>query len=109
MSFTDDALTAIEAYAWPGNVRELLNAIKRVAIMAEGSRVSCEDLGLPNSGRPERDGESLLDLRAVREKAERGAVIAALARANGNIVKASEILGVTRPTLYDLMRRLSIQ
>ena len=109
MSFTDDALSAIDAYAWPGNVRELLNAIKRVAIMAEGNRVTCEDLGLPSPRGPDADGEPSLELRNVREKAERGAVIAALARANGNIVKASEILGVTRPTLYDLMRRLSIQ
>lgn len=109
MSFTDDALTAIDAYAWPGNVRELLNAIKRVAIMAESNRVTCEDLGLPRPSDPERDGELSLDLRTVREKAEHGAVVAALAHANGNIVKASELLGVTRPTLYDLMRRLSIQ
>ena len=90
-------------------MRELLNAIKRVAIMAEGNRVTGEDLGLPRSGDPQPDGEPSFDLRAVREKAERAAVVAALARANGNIVKASEILGVTRPTLYDLMRRLSIQ
>lgn len=112
MSFTEDALTAIDAYAWPGNVRELLNAIKRVVIMAEGNRISCEDLGLPNPGDPEypdRERDPMLDLRTVREKAERGAVVAALARANGNIAKASEILGVTRPTLYDLIRRLSIQ
>jgi two-component system NtrC family response regulator len=109
MSFTEDALTAIDAYAWPGNVRELLNAIKRVAIMAEGNRVTCEDLGLPSPIRAEGEVDLSLDLRTVREKAERTAVVAALARANGNIVKASEILGVTRPTLYDLMRRLSIQ
>jgi len=109
MNFTDEALSAIDAHGWPGNVRELLNTIKRVAIMAEGNRVTCEDLGLPRTGDPERDGDPTLDLRTVREKAERGAVVMALARANGNIVKASEILGVTRPTLYDLMRRLAIQ
>ena len=51
----------------------------------------------------------MLDLRTVRDRAERGAIVMALARANGNIVKASELLGVTRPTLYDLMRRLGIQ
>jgi two-component system NtrC family response regulator len=109
MSFTDEALTAIDAHDWPGNVRELLNAIKRVAIMAETNRVTCDDLGLPRPADPERDGEPALELRTVRENAERAAVVAALARANGNIVKASEILGVTRPTLYDLMRRLAIQ
>ncbi len=109
MSFAEDALSAIDAHPWPGNVRELLNAIKRVAIMADGNRVSADDLGLPASTDPQRATEPSLDLRTVREKAERGAVVAALARANDNIVKASEILGVTRPTLYDVMRRLSIQ
>ena len=109
MSFSEDALSAIDAHPWPGNVRELLNAIKRVAIMADGSRVSADDLGLPASTDPQRAADPSLDLRTVREKAERGAVVAALARANDNIVKASEILGVTRPTLYDVMRRLSIQ
>jgi two-component system NtrC family response regulator len=108
MSFSDDALNAIDAHAWPGNVRELLNAIKRVAIMADGNRVSCEDLGLPSPVPAEGEGDSALHLRTVRDKAERAAVVAALARSNGNIVRASEILGVTRPTLYDLMRRLSI-
>ena len=110
MSFTEDALSAIDACPWPGNVRELLNAIKRVAIMADSNRVTAEDLGLPASTPdPEQSAEPSLDLRTVREKAERGAVLAALARANDNIVKASQILGVTRPTLYDVMRRLSIQ
>ena len=110
LSFNDDALRAIETYDWPGNVRELLNAVKRAAIMAEGSRINCDDLGLAaasdDSAAP---GETTLDLRAVRERAERGAVITALARVDGNIVKASELLGVSRPTLYDLLNRLSIK
>ena len=108
LSFSEDAIRAIEQHPWPGNVRELLNAIKRASIMAEGDRLSCEDLGLPT---PAGDGDarSDLDLRTVREAAERQAIIAALARSNGNIVKASEILGVSRPTLYDLMRRLAIK
>ena len=109
MSFTEDALNAIDLYGWPGNVRELLSAIKRVAIMTEGNRVGSDDLGLPVPDRQPGNSEPTLDLRAAREAAERGVVIAALARANGNIAKASELLGVTRPTLYDLMRRLSIQ
>ncbi|MBY0468635.1 MAG: PEP-CTERM-box response regulator transcription factor [Burkholderiaceae bacterium] len=109
LSFTDDALSAIDAYGWPGNVRELLNAIKRVSIMAEGNRVSSDDLNLPRSAEADGAAEPVLDLRTVRDQAERGAIVMALARANGNIVKASELLGVTRPTLYDLMRRLGIQ
>jgi len=109
MTFSDDALRAIGEYPWPGNVRELLNAIKRVAIMAEGNIVTAEDLGLPRSAESEATVEPSLDLRAARETAERATVLAALARADGNIVKTAELLAITRPTLYDLMRRLSIQ
>ncbi len=107
LRFTDDALRAIESFEWPGNVRQLLNVVKRSAIMADGNRVTLEDIGLPDAG-AKSDEPDGLNLRTVREAAERGAVVTALARANGNIVKASEILGVTRPTLYDLMSRLAI-
>jgi two-component system, NtrC family, response regulator len=109
MQFTEDALEAIDKHPWPGNVRELLNAVKRASIMADGERIGCDDLGLPP---PARAGEAIaaeLDLRTVREAAERQAIVAALARANGNIVKASELLGVSRPTLYDLMKKLAIK
>jgi two-component system, NtrC family, response regulator len=110
LSFSDDAVKAIEQHRWPGNVRELLNAIKRASIMADTDRLTCEDLGLPSPATDDGSAErSDLDLRTVREAAERQAIVAALARSNGNIVKASEILGVSRPTLYDLMRRLSIK
>ncbi len=110
LSFTADALQAIEHHAWPGNVRELLNVVKRAAIMADGSQVGCEDLGWPRpDDAPDDPATSSLDLRSVREKAERIAVVSALARANGNIAKASELLGISRPTLYDLMHRLAIK
>ena len=110
LSFSDDAVRAIEQHAWPGNVRELLNSVKRASIMAETDRLSCDDLGLPApTGEGGESAVSDLDLRTVREAAERQAIVAALARSNGNIVKASDILGVSRPTLYDLIRRLSIK
>ena len=110
MSIGDDAVRAIEQHGWPGNVRELLNAVKRASIMADSERLSCEDLGLAPPTVVEGESPSAeLDLRTVREAAERQAIVGALARSNGNIVKASEILGVSRPTLYDLMRRLSIK
>ena len=110
MTFTDDAIKAIEAHAWPGNVRELLNAIKRATIMADGQRVTREDIGLPAAEGSAGEADTRdLDLRTIREAAERQAILAALARSNGNIVKASEMLGVSRPTLYDLMHRLSIK
>jgi two-component system, NtrC family, response regulator len=110
LAFSEEALRAIEGHPWPGNVRELMSAAKRAAIMTEGNRVGCEDLGLPEpTTSPPASDETTLDLRTVREKAERSAVISALARADGNIVKASELLGVSRPTLYDLLHRLSIK
>jgi two-component system NtrC family response regulator len=102
----DDAVQAIEAHSWPGNVRELENCIKRAVIMADGNIIAREDLGLRDHGsQEERD----LDLRKVRDEAERRAVIAALSRANGNVVKASEMLAISRPTLYDLMHRFGLK
>lgn len=110
LSFSDDAIKAIELHPWPGNVRELLNAMKRATIMADSDRLSCDDLGLPLPPESDNGAErSDLDLRTVREAAERQAIVSALARANGNIAKASDILGVSRPTLYDLMKRLTIK
>ena len=111
LTFSDEAVRAIERHPWPGNVRELLNAVKRAAIMADGARVTCEDIGLPS---PDADADpdvlaNDLDLRKIRERAEREAIVAALARANGNVLRAAEILGVSRPTLYDLMHRLAIK
>lgn len=110
MAFSDDAMRAIERHSWPGNVRELLNAVKRASIMADTDRITCSDLGLPMPDVAVEGGQaSDLDLRTVREAAERQAIVAALARSNGSIVRAAEILGVSRPTLYDLMRRLAIK
>jgi two-component system, NtrC family, response regulator len=110
LTFSEDALRAIETHPWPGNVRELSSAVKRAAIMAEGQRVTAEDLGLRSAEDPENDKNgSSLDLRTARENAERTTVVAALARTDGNIAKAAELLGVSRPTLYDLMHRLVIK
>jgi two-component system, NtrC family, response regulator len=109
LTLSEDAVRAIELHTWPGNVRELLNALKRASIMCDGERLLPADLGLPSPADNSLGERSDLDLRSVREAAERQAVLAALARANDNIVKASEILGVSRPTLYDLMHRLAIR
>jgi len=105
LHFAPDALAAIEGYAWPGNVREMENCIKRAVIMADGNTIVAEDLGLPDVDAE----EAPLNLRQVRDEAEYKAIVRALARADGNIVKASEMLGVSRPTLYDLMGRHGIK
>ena len=89
-------------------MRQLLNVIKRAAIMCEAGRVTPDDLALPGVSATTEEADSL-DLRAARERAERTTIVTALARANGNVVKASELLGITRPTLYDLMSKLGIR
>ena len=103
--FSEDALMAIEQYPWPGNVRELENCIKRAVIMSEGPQISAADLGLPAAPQSEQQ----VNLRQAREAAEYQVMVLALARANGCIVKAAELLGVSRPTLYDLMHRHGIK
>ena len=103
----EDAIRAIEAHQWPGNIRELENCIKRAVIMVEGNQIAAADLGLTSSEVNEADYS--LDLRSVRDTAERNAIVVALGRANANIAKAAELLGVSRPTLYDLMNRLNIK
>jgi two-component system NtrC family response regulator len=104
--FMPQAIEAIERYAWPGNVRELENRVKRAVIMAEGTQVSLEDLELPEQG--EQVEHEPFNLREVREKAESQAIVRALARTNNNVSKTAELLGVTRPTLYNLMKKYAI-
>jgi two-component system NtrC family response regulator len=102
--FSEDAVKAIESYSWPGNVRELENKIKGAVIMADGKLVTAADLGLEaGDGEPES-----LNLREVRQRAESKAIRVALTRSYGNISKAAELLGITRPTLYDLMNKYGL-
>ena len=107
LTLADDAVRAIEAHRWPGNIRELENCIKRATIMADGNQITADDIGLTVMGGGEDDRS--LDLRVLRDAAEQRAVIAALARVNGNIAKAADLLGVSRPTLYDLMHKLGLK
>ena len=103
LSLLPDAIAAIEAHPWPGNVRELENVIKRAAIIVDGSTISAEDLGLAEAA------TEALNLREIREEAERNAVLRAVGRVNGNLTRAAEMLGVSRPTLYDLMHRFGLK
>ncbi len=102
--FTPDALAAITAHAWPGNVRELENRMKRAVIMAEGNRLSAADMDLDKLGEP-----VILNLKQVREEADRRAIKNALATADGNISQAAKLLGISRPTFYDLLKQHNIQ
>jgi len=99
------ALAAIAAWPWPGNVRELENRMKRAVIMADGKLVTAEDLDLG-----ELDGDSLpVNLKAAREQADRRAIRQALARSDNNISGAAKLLGISRPTLYDLLKHYELQ
>ncbi|MCK6389157.1 PEP-CTERM-box response regulator transcription factor [Zoogloea sp.] len=106
MTLTDDAVQSIESHRWPGNIRELENAIKRAVIMAEGNCITADDVGLDVSADDELEA---LNLRVVREEAERRAVVRVIARVNGNVARAAEVLGISRPTLYDLMNRFGLK
>lgn len=105
LHFSQEALSTIEGYAWPGNVREMENCVMRAVIMADGAQITAEDLGLAVSATAEQP----INLRQVRDEAEYKAVVKALGRVGGNILKAAELLGVSRPTLYDLMSRHGIK
>jgi two-component system NtrC family response regulator len=101
-----DAIAAIDAYAWPGNVRELENRMKRAVIMADGKAISAADLDLPGTVVDEPDA---INLRAVREVADRRAIRQALSRTENNISGAAKLLGISRPTLYDLLKQYRLQ
>jgi two-component system, NtrC family, response regulator len=103
--FSPEALQAIEAYGWPGNAREMENFIKRAVIMADGPQITQQDLGL----NPTETETTPINLRQVREEAERKALVRALGRVGGNMLQAAELLGVSRPTLYDLLNRHGIK
>jgi two-component system, NtrC family, response regulator len=101
---SSSALTAIDQWKWPGNVRELENRIKRAVIMAEGKFITADDLEFG-----EDDDALLLNLKAAREQADRKAIKRAIAQTEGNISSAAKLLGISRPTLYDLIKQYELQ
>jgi two-component system NtrC family response regulator len=105
-SLSPDAIEAIDAYSWPGNVRELENRIKRAVIMAEGKTINAVDLDLP--GKPDEEPVAI-NLRAAREVADRKAIRQAMSRTDNNISGAAKLLGISRPTLYDLLKQYRLQ
>ena len=102
--FAPDALAAIDGWGWPGNVRELENRVKRAVIMADAKLIGAEDLDLA----PSNEGEAPLNLKSAREHADRKVIRHALARSEGNISGTARMLGISRPTLYDLLKQYAI-
>ena len=102
--FTEDAIAALEAHPWPGNVRELENKVKSAVIMADGAMLTAADLSLKES----LAGLPMFNLKEVRTRAERQAIRQALSISENNVSRAAELLGVSRPTLYDLMSKYGI-
>lgn len=103
--FGPDALAAIDDWKWPGNVRELENRVKRAVIMAEGKLVSAGDLDLQENG---EDRDDVLNLKSAREQSDRLVIRHALARSEGNISNTAKLLGISRPTLYDLLKQYDL-
>jgi two-component system, NtrC family, response regulator len=103
--FTPDALAAIDAHAWPGNVRELENRVKRAVIMADGKLICAGDLDF---GEGADEPAELLNLKAAREAVDRQVIRHALARSEGNISSTAKLLGISRPTLYDLLKQYDL-
>src|SRR5690606_14760592 len=105
LALREDALDAISRHPWPGNVRELENCIKRAVIMADGNGITADDLGLA----PAEEAPEVFNLRQVRDNAEKKAVLEVMARVDGNIARAAELLGISRPTLYDMLNRFGLR
>lgn len=105
LAFDQEAKRAMDTYSWPGNVRELENRIQRAVIMAEGNRISANDLQLQGNVQ----SVTGTTLKAAREAVERGLISAALRRHSGRISAAAAELGISRPTLYELMEKLGIE
>jgi len=103
--FAADALAAIDGWQWPGNVRELENRVKRAVIMADGKLVSASDLDLVEPG---SEQAHVLNLKSAREDADRRVIRHALARSEGNISSTAKLLGISRPTLYDLLKQYDL-
>jgi two-component system NtrC family response regulator len=104
--FSPDAMAAIESYGWPGNVRELENRVKRAVIMAEHKQISASDLELSGSS---ADELATFNLREIRDRGDRQAIVRALNHVGGKISQAADLLGISRPTMYDLLRKFNLK
>ena len=105
LSFSEDAMRAIKSYNWPGNVREVINKVKRAVIMADDKKISAADLELCDLS---AISEEALNLRQIRDAAEKSAVTQAIQASQNNMAQAARLLGITRPTLYNLTEKFGI-
>ena len=112
--FSAEALAYLQNYAWPGNVRELENKVKRAVVMCDTPTVEPQDLGFKVAEVPGcealKDGQLLcnvdhLDLKSAKAAVEKALLAKALDQSDGNVMQAAKALGVSRPTLYDLMKK----
>ena len=103
LKFNDECLSAIENHDWPGNIRELENKVKRASILADGNFILPSDMELS----PQEDAAPL-NLKSVRMRAEQEAISRALVHCNNNVSEAARLLGVSRPTLYNLFAKYDI-
>ena len=101
--FTEQARADIDAYPWPGNVRELKNKVKRAVVLAEGNRITSTDLGFA-----ENNEQPSLSLREARENAEREVIERTLNVYDNNVSHAAAALGISRPSLYSLVKKLGM-
>jgi two-component system NtrC family response regulator len=104
MTFSDEAINAIENYPWPGNIREVENKIKRAVVLADSHVVQVSDLAIPQT----KNKPSVINLKEARKNAEVEAIHSALELSQQNISAAAKLLGITRPTLYDMMKKYNL-
>ncbi len=102
--FDKNASRAIASYDWPGNVRELENKVKRAIIMSDGHKISLNDLEIDYSD----DHIETLNLKEIREKNDKEAIVKALSLSNGNISETARLLGISRPTFYGLVKQYNL-
>ena len=103
--FSNDALARIEDHEWTGNVRELENRLKRAVIMCDTKRITAADLDFAEASQ----NPPIFNLKQAREDADRRAVQRALAQADGNVSKAAKLLGISRPTFYDMVKQYNFK
>jgi len=102
------AQTRLATYSWPGNIRELENVIGNACMMVDGPLIDIDDL--PERFRGPLTAEALMDEKFLSlEEVQRCHVIQVLEGVGGNKVRAAEILGISRATIYQLLSKMKLE